>query len=131
MTEQSLVSAAEADLILTLQKGCVVFLCLYKNQSDELEKVKTELGAIEKLFKGVVVIRYLDTNDTSASPFVKKLPSFNSDLTTVFTVVPPGRIISRFEGSQINRRNLLAAFQAACGSGCSPSGCSPSGCAPK
>lgn len=125
MAEQSLVSAAEADLLLSLQKGQVVFLCLYKNQSDELEKVKTELGVIEKLFKGVGVARYLSTSDEAVSSFVKKLPSFNSDLTTVFTVVPPGRIISRFEGSQISRRNLLAAFQSACGSGCSPSGCAP------
>lgn len=125
MTEQSLVSDVEADLLLSLQKGQVVFLCLYKNQSDELEKVKAELGAIEKLFKGVGVARYLNTNDTSVSPLAKKLPPFNSDLTTVFMVVPPGRIISRFEGSQISRPNLLTAFQSACGSGCSPSGCGP------
>ncbi len=125
MAEQSLVSATEADLVLTLQKGCVVFLCLHNSQYGDLEKAKMELGAIEKLFKGVAVIRYLDTNGNSASPFVEKLPPFNSDLTTVFMIVPPGRIISRFEGEQISRRNLMAAFQSACGTGCGPSGCAP------
>ena len=124
MAEQSLVSTAEADLVLSLQKGQVVFLCLYKGQSDELEKVKMELGAIEKLFNGIGVTRYLNINETSEKSFIKKLPPFESDLTTVFTVVPPGRIISKFEGNQIDRRNLIVAFQSACGAGCG-SGCGP------
>jgi len=123
--EQSLVSSVEADLIRSVQKGNVVFLCLHNGKSSNLEKVKAELGAIETLFKGAGVALYLNTKDTSVSPFIKKLPSFATDSTTVFTVVPPGRIISRFEGQQVTRANLLAAFQSACGSGCGPGGCGP------
>jgi len=123
--EQSLVSSVEAGLIRSVQKGNVVFLCLHNGQSDNLEKVKAELGAIETLFKGAGVALYLNTNDTSVLPFTKKLPPFSTDSTTVFTVVPPGRIISRFEGQQITRANLLQAFQSSCGAGCGPSGCGP------
>ena len=49
--ERSFVSPKEADLILSLQEGQAVFLCLYDNETGELDSVKSELNSIETYFK--------------------------------------------------------------------------------
>ena len=116
--EQSLVSPEEADLFLPLQQGKAVFLCFYKQQSKELARVKSELGAIEKFFKGWVVAQYHNLSDVSGAALLKKLPPFNHDAVTVLTLLPPGQLKSKLEGNQIKRVNLLKAFQG----GCCPSG---------
>ncbi len=117
--EQSLVSPEEADLFLSLQQGKAVFLCFYKQQSKELEGVKSELGAIEKFFKGRVVAQYHNVGDVSDSSLLKKLPPFNRESVTVLTLLPPGQLKSKLEGDEIKRVNLLKAFQGGC---CPPGG---------
>lgn len=120
--ENSLLSPKEADLVLSMQKGQAVFLCLYDNKSNSLDSVKTELSAIEKYFQGMASVMYIDISNDKEASLVKKLPNFNP--ITVLAIIPPGQIISKFEGAQIKQQNMLQAFLSACGSG----GCGPSGC---
>lgn len=118
----SLVSDEEADLILSLQKGQTVFLCLYEDKSDELKRVKGILGSVEAYFKGKVTTQYVDINDTQEASFVKRFPSVKS--VAVFPVVPPGRIAAQLEGSNINQQTILKTLVSACGPGCGSS-CKP------
>jgi len=119
---KALVYSTEADLILSIQNGLAVFLCLYEDESDDLDEVKTELNAIDTYFKGMATVMYVDINNDRETPFLEKLPEFNP--ITVLTVVPPGQIVSQFESTQITMQNMLQALLSACGSG----GCGPSGC---
>lgn len=118
--ENSLVSEKEADLILSLQKGQVVFLCLYDHETSELDNVRLELNGIETYFKGMATVMYVDIAAAEEAPFLKKLPDFKP--IAVLTIVPPGQIIGKYEGDQIKQQTMLTALLSACGSGCG-SGC--------
>lgn len=120
--ERSFISSQEADLILSLQKGQVVFLCLFDNDTSELDGVRSELSAIETYFKGMATVMYVDIGTSEEASLIEKLPDFNP--ITVLTLVPPGQIVSKLEGAQITRQNMLQTLLSACGAG----GCGPSGC---
>lgn len=119
----SIVTEKQGEMILSLQKGNAVFLCIYKGQPGELTRVKTELKTIETNFNGYASVYYLDTGDSKETSFIKTLPSVNSDI-AVFTIVPPGNITGKLEGNKINVKNLIQGLQSSCGSG----GCGSGGC---
>lgn len=126
LLRESIVSARESEIILSLQERCLVFLCFYKNKDSFLETVKSELKTIEGYFKGSLVTFYISSNDTSEKSLLKKLNV--SDKTVVFTLVPPDKVISKLEGEQITKENLLRPILSACGSGSSGCGSGGSDC---
>ncbi|MCX7749119.1 MAG: hypothetical protein N2645_19840 [Clostridia bacterium] len=116
-------SNKECDTLLCLQKGNVALICIHKGQTEEFNKVKSELKAIETNFSGVVVAQYIDTEDKNNADFIKKLPETTANL-TVFITVPGQGIKAKLEGDQINNKNLLQAIQSSCSSGsCGTGGC--------
>ena len=117
------VGKEESEALLSLQNGNVVLLCVHKGQPEDLSRVKVELKAIETNFNGIVVAQYLDSEDKDDVLFIKKLPETSANI-TVFSVIPPGSIMAKLEGDQINNKNLLSMIQSSCSSGsCGPSGC--------
>lgn len=117
------VTNKESEILLTLKNGKVALLCTYKGQPADLNRVKSELKAIETNFNGVVVVHYLNSEDNNDIPFIKKLPEISADITVLITV-PPGSIKAKLEGDQINNKNLLQAIQTSCSSGsCGTGGC--------
>lgn len=116
----SVVSAQEAEILLSLQEGRIVFLCFYNDGDTYLKTVKAEVGAIAAYFKGTVDTFYINKKEIIGKTLFTQLEI--ADKTTVFTLVPPGRIISKLEEEQITRKNLLQPILSSCGSGCG-SGC--------
>jgi len=120
---EAVVTEKQSEMLLSLQKGNAVFLCVYKGQPDKMTTVKSELKTIETNFKGFASVHYLDRSDSKETSFIKDLPPINSDI-AVLTIVPPGSITGKLEGEQINVKNLMQALQSSCGSG----GCGNGGC---
>lgn len=119
----SVVTKRESEILLSLQNGNIAILCIHKGQTEDLNRVKSELKVIETNFKGLAVVHYLDTEDKNDMPFIKKLPEASANI-TVFTAVPPGSITAKLEGDQINNGNLLQVIQSSCSSGsCGSGGC--------
>ena len=116
----TVVEKKESEILLCLQKGKVALLCIHKGQTEEFNKVTSELKAIETNFNGVVVAQYLDTENKSDMSFIKKLPEPTANI-TVFITVPGSGIRAKLEDDQINNKNLLQSIQSSCS--CGPGGC--------
>lgn len=119
--QSAVVCAQEANIVLSLQKGEIAFVCLHKGKSSELEKAKAQLQPIGANYAGSIAVYYVDTEDQRSASLVGKLPPLTSN-PTVHAISPSGAISASLGGPQITLANLMKAAQS-CSSGCGPKGC--------
>jgi len=115
----SLVSLKESEVIKNLQDGRAIFLCFYGKNSSDYLSVQNEIESVAANFKGSVNAIYVDSGEEN----LRKKVSLSSEITTVFIILPPGRIATQLDGANITKANLMRTFLSSCGSGGCGSGC--------
>ena len=108
----------ETGITDAFKKGQTVFLCFSSNDSDPaLAKVKSELNGVDTYYKGAVAIFYIKNSDAQGKPLFANLKLSDQNV-VVYTLTSPDKVISRLEGKEITKTNLLRQLMTSCGSGC-------------
>lgn len=120
------VSSGMADVLKVLQSGKLAAVCLQnsktKHNKESLE-VAEGLKSDQRL-AGVVGIVRIDPSDKNESKFMQQCKvDANSTEAQLVVIVPPGRIVGKFDGAT-SKDTVLASVMKSCSSG----GCGPSGC---
>lgn len=104
----------EEEITHSLEKGQLVLLCFSPDDNDPfLKTVKSEIKGIEVFFKGAVSVFYMNNKDAKGKKLLENLPLSDKKV-VVYTIVPDGRVVSRLEGDQITKKNLLMPFMSSC-----------------
>ena len=120
------VSEGMADVLKVLQDGKLAAVCL---QNSKTKHNKESLDAAkglrsDKRLADLVGIVTVDPSDKDESKFMQLCKAdANSAEAQLVVIVPPGRIVGKFDGAT-SKDTVLASVIKSCSSG----GCGPSGC---
>ena len=106
----------ESDVIFNLRIGLVVFLCFHDAAEPNLDKIKTDIGAVAANFKGAIEAVYVSGDDKKEDSLKEKF-KVQPNETAVFIVVPSGRAVAKLVGADITKTNLMRALISSCGGG--------------
>ena len=108
----------ETGITDAFKKGQTVFLCFSPNDSDlALAQAKSELSDVATYYKGTVAIFYIKNSDAQGQPLFANLKLSDQNV-VVYTLTSPDKVISRLEGKEITKTNLLRPLMTSCGAGC-------------
>ena len=120
------VSKGMADVLKVLQSGKLAAICVQnsktKHNQESLDAAKGLRS--DKRLADLVVIVTVDPSDKDESKFMQLCKAdANSAEAQLVVIVPPGRIVGKFNGAA-SKDTVLASVIKSCSSG----GCGPSGC---
>ena len=119
-----------ASVLKVVQDGKLAAVCI---QSAKTRFNKESLAAAEGLesdsrLSGSVGVVRINPADQSELRFLQQCKvDVNGANAQILLIVPPGRVVGKFDGDT-TKDKLMAALQSAlssCGTGCAPSGCGP------
>ena len=135
VTEEELknafVSQGTEKVIKVVQEGKLALVC-FQNKNTKNRKqalIAAEGLAKDKQFNGAVEIIELDPKDEKEKSLVETCQVKSSNTATIVFLIPPGRIIGKFDSERISKDALMTTLVrsiSSCGS--SGSSCSPKGC---
>lgn len=100
------VTAAESEVLLSLQNGRIAVLCVYAKELEEFKYIETKLTEGLLTVSDKAVIHYLNPALTDDRKYIEKL-SLPLDQSMIYVMLPSGEVIERYPLNTINTTDLL------------------------
>ncbi len=120
---QAFVSKVEMEVLVRLQQGKLILLCVQNASSEKREEAMAGIKEYiaDPTIASLTEIITVDPKESSEGAFFEKLRVTPDNQAQTVMLIPPGTIAGMFKGA-VSALDLKSAFQAAtrptCGSGC-------------